>query len=507
MELRGQLDLLRRWLWLIVLGAVIAGSMSYAVTRTLPKVYMASTTVMIGQEIYKKNPDPGSNVIINQLANSYAELARRKPILEATIEALKIPHTPASLADQVMVRVVTGTQLMEIRAKDTNSVRAAQIANEVARQLILQSPTAEQKQNEAKRQFVQVQLEDLQSKIEGGKATLIELDNSLSTTTSAAELADIRNRMNILQLQMDNWQKNYATLLSSVDPGATNYLTIIEPATVPAYPVSPNTYLNVLLAVVVGVALAGGTVLLLDYFDDTIRTSDDIARRAKSRTLATVPNLRRGNKDYGAGLVTVENPASEAANAFRFLRSQLHLAKVVNPHLTLLVTSPKRGEGRSMTVANLAVSMARFGQKVVAVDADLRHPSLHEFFNVHNDKGLGDYLIGMVSNAAEITKPTTEEGLWVIPGGFAGGSSLDLLGSARMKDLVESLLQRADVVLLDSSPMEENPDTLLMASGVRGVLLVCEAERSQSSSLLGAVESLEKVEANILGVVLNGAKK
>src|SRR3990172_4458876 len=112
MELRGQLDVLRRWLWLIFLGAVIAGSISYAVTRSMPKVYMASTTVMIGQEIYKKNPDPGSNVIIGQLAYSYAELARRKPILDATIDALKLPYTPGSLAGQVMVRVVTGTQLM-----------------------------------------------------------------------------------------------------------------------------------------------------------------------------------------------------------------------------------------------------------------------------------------------------------------------------------------------------------------------------------------------------------
>jgi len=204
-------------------------------------------------------------------------------------------------------------------------------------------------------------------------------------------------------------------------------------------------------------------------------------------------------------LITLTDPRSPAAEAYRTLRTNLTFAALDKPIETLVVTSAAPDEGKSTVLANLAVTMAQGERRVILLDADLRRPGLHEIFGSANERGLTTMI---VEETALDDPPLIDVGvgnLWLVPSGPLPPNPADILGSRRMEEAIAALKARADVVLIDAPPVVAVTDAVVLGTKVDGVLLVVCAGRTRREHAQRARELLERVHVRIVGAVLNNA--
>lgn len=493
-----------RWLWLIVLATVIAAASSYYASLSMAPIFQSSATLMVGQTaLQNPNITPQDIYLSEQLAQSYSQVATREPVLQAAVDGLGLDTSWAELRGRVNASLIQGTQLLQISVLDTSPERAAATADEIAHQLVQQSPTApEEAQRKKHRAFVDQQIADLQAKIEAAQAQVADLEKQMGEAFSARQIQDLQGQINVLQNQINTWQANYAQLLNFTEGGSANYLTIIETAEVPYAPVSPNTRMNVLLAAAVGCLLAVGAAFLLEYLDDTIKSPDDFASAAQLTPLGGITRMR--GEGYDNKLVTARHPRSSISEAYRTLRTNIQYSTLDRPAKTLLVTSPGSLEGKSVTSANLAVAMAQAGLRTVLIDSDLRRPALHRVFRLPNRRGLTTALLQDGEPTADGHLQATEtENLRVLTSGPIPPNPSELLGSARMLALVERLARDNDMVIFDSPPVLAVTDATVLAARVDAVMLVTDAGRTRRDMAVRAKETLLKVGANVLGGVVN----
>jgi succinoglycan biosynthesis transport protein ExoP len=283
-------------------------------------------------------------------------------------------------------------------------------------------------------------------------------------------------------------------------------LVVVEPAAEPLEPVSPRKLSNTLVAAMVGFLLVSGIVFLIEYLDDTIKTPEDVNRALGLNTLGTIGRLAKREDE----LVVAAQPFSPLAEAFRVLRTNVRFSSMDRPLQTLLVTSPNLAEGKSNTTANLAVAMAQAGLSVLAVDADLRRPRLHQLFDLDlHEEGAGESSLGGLTGSLlegctdGRLQPTQVENLRVLPSGELPPNPAEMVSSQHMQKLLHELTQQVDVVLIDSPPVLPVADATALAQAVDGVLLVLEAGKTRRQAARHAMESLRQVGANLVGVVLN----
>ena len=203
-------------------------------------------------------------------------------------------------------------------------------------------------------------------------------------------------------------------------------------------------------------------------------------------------------------LVTLADPRSPASEAYRTLRTNLQFSSLDKPVRTILVTGVDAGEGKSTTLANLAVVLAQGGKRVVAVDCDLRRPTLHKAFGLSAEPGLTSAILEPSGTLPR--QQTSVEGLSLLASGPLPPNPSELLGSRRFEEILAALAKEADIVLLDAPPIVSVSDAAVLASKVDGVLLVVSAGKTKRELARRAKSLLEKVNAHILGVVLNNAR-
>ncbi len=207
-------------------------------------------------------------------------------------------------------------------------------------------------------------------------------------------------------------------------------------------------------------------------------------------------------------LITLTEPRSVAAEAYRTLRTNLtFFAALDRPIETLVVTSAGPDEGKSQVLANLAVTMAQGERRTILVDADLRRPSLHEVFGVSNERGLTTMILDEQAVDAPPLLDVGVENLWLMPSGPLPPNPADILGSAKMEHVIEALKERADIILFDAPPVVAVTDAAVLGTKVDGVLLVVSAGRTRRDHAERAKELLERVHVRILGAVLNEARR
>jgi polysaccharide biosynthesis transport protein len=486
-------------MWLIALGVAVALGSTYLAVRDQPPIYQAKATLVVGQVLEQQQPSANDIWTAQDLAQTYASIATGRKIQEGAMQALGLSWLPGYTASPV-----PNTQLLEIRVVDTDPQRAAAVANEVANQLILQSP-GNRGPLEAQRQaFVEQQLNDLEASIEATKAEIARLQKDLGGMFSAREIADTQNQIAALQQKLSNDQANYGQLLAFLGEGSVNRLSLIEPAVAPGAPSGPGKMRTLLMAAAVGLVLAVGTAFLLEYLDDTIKTPEDVE---KSMHLTTLAGISRIPEDKpGEPLITVKHPKSPISEAYRVLRTNLQFSSLDRPLRTLLVTSPNPTEGKSTTVANLGVVMAQAGRRVILVDSDLRRPVLHRIFGVENTGGLTDALLSPEPILDGHLLSTGVENLRLLNTGALPPNPSELLGSQRMAQLVERLKEEADVILFDSPPSLAVTDASVLATQTDGVLIVADAGRTRRSLARESAERLRQVGARVVGVALNRLK-
>lgn len=203
-------------------------------------------------------------------------------------------------------------------------------------------------------------------------------------------------------------------------------------------------------------------------------------------------------------LVTLTDPRSPAAEAYRTLRTNLSFSSLDRPIRTLVVTSPGAGEGKSTAAANLAVTLAQSGRRVILVDCDLRRPSLHDLFDVPMSPGLTSMSL------EEMTAPlqaTGVDNLWLLSSGPKPPNPADLLGTNRMDAVLAALAERADIVLLDAPPVTAASDAAILGAKTDGVLLIIEAGKTRRDQSERARELLEQAKVRIVGVALTNAPR
>ena len=321
------------------------------------------------------------------------------------------------------------------------------------------------------------------------RETLAEQDRSVRYNTLARE-ADTNRSI------YDGLLERYRELNASAGVAASN-ISIIDPADPPLGPSSPNVMRNLLLALILGTAIAGVAVFLRDQLDDRIRVPEDIDAKFGIPLLGVVPRVP-GNEEVGTAM---EDPKSSVAEAYNSLRgSLLHATREGLPKI-LLITSSQPTEGKSTTSWATAASLARMGRRVVLVDADMRRPSIHRRAGIANERGLSDLL---TSDAApgDFVSATSTEGLVVLPSGKQPPSPTELLTGPRMALLLERLGEEYDAVVVDSPPVLGLADAPALAAISDGVAFVVESNRGGRGALKSALRRLRAVNANVLGAVL-----
>jgi capsular exopolysaccharide synthesis family protein len=504
MELRQYFRVVWKWWWLILVAVFIASASSYYASKKAVPQYRSKTTLMVGR--VTQNPDPNSAELYlgQQLASTYMQMVTREPVLRATVESFGWNIDWEQIAPKITAYVVPNTQLIEIYATDSDPNMAKSLADAVAQQLIKLSPTGSNQVDQEQLVFIQTQLADLQEKINSAKTDITGLNAQLDAANSARQIQDVQEQINILETKVTNWQATYAELLKTIEGGDVNTLNIVEEASVPGKPFSPNTRMNVLLAAAIGLVLAVGGIFLIEYLDDTIQSREDTQRLVNLPTLAKIGRIK-GNKN-ASKLIAFDNPLSPEADSFRMLRMNIQSISGWQSTRTILFTSAEPSVGKSVTVSNLGIVMAQFGNKVVLVEADLRKPAIHRLFGISNNYGLKDLIIKSDLKVSDCLRETKIENLKILTCGSEQISSVEVLGSERMKNIIKDLSSLADVVLFDGPPALIFSDTFLLGKLVSGVIIVSRAGRTRTELLIRTVNDLRLAGVNLLGVVIQQRK-
>jgi succinoglycan biosynthesis transport protein ExoP len=286
----------------------------------------------------------------------------------------------------------------------------------------------------------------------------------------------------------------------------TTNIRIIEPAETPRAPVKPNKVKNYQLALLFGLLTGVGLALLFENFDNTFKTPEDLKNHLGLPFLGMVPDVTASSGD---GPVRFPSPNllsrkqyAAVADAYRVLRTNLIFTSAETTGRAVAVTSAGPGEGKTTTIANLATALAHNGAKVLAVDADLRKPTLHQQFGLIKTPGLSDMIVGNAA-ASQAIRSTRINGLQVLPCGYIPPNPAELLGSAMMRQIMEAVRSRFDWVLVDTPPILAMADAAVVCPTVEGVVLVVAGETSTKPQVERAVDQVLSVGSKVLGVVLN----
>jgi capsular exopolysaccharide synthesis family protein len=257
-----------------------------------------------------------------------------------------------------------------------------------------------------------------------------------------------------------------------------------------------------MLGGIVGVMIAGGIVFIIEYLDDTIKTPEDVKRNINQPIIGHIPEIPRSVKNGKGPVYVYANPRSPVAEAFRSLRTNIEFASETKPVKSILITSPGPGEGKSTISSNLAMILTQGGNRVVLLDADLRKPTIHRNYELHNRLGLTEYLNGE-NELHQVTKTFEQpKRLQVILSGKIPSNPAEMLNSDKMNQLLERISETADYIIIDSPPLIVT-DALVLSTQVDGVILVVKPENTREMALVGAIEQLDQANARLLGVTLN----
>ncbi len=503
MELKEYIAIARRWMWLFALSTAVAATGAWVGTRFMNETFLSQSTVMVGQAVADPNPSGMTIYIAQQLAGNYAQMATRGDVLQGVAERLELDESRwQQLRGTLRVQVVPGQQLIEIRAIHTSPEWAQAIAQAAALELVAQSPGGEKSELAADREFVQGRLNKIKERITQAEQETEAINLQIEQETSARGIAELSSRKQALESQTRSWDGQLAQLRISLSGSSVNSIEVIENAG-PAVRVGPNVRMNILLAAAIGLGLAIAAVLLLEYLDDTVKTSEDLDRKLSIPSLGTIalmPDLTH----RAEGLITATSPRSPTAEAYRVVRTNLRFGLIDSERKAVVVTSANPGEGKSTTAANLAVVMAQSGQRIILVDADLRRPSLHRFFGLTNDVGLTSLLLdGELDRSMVMRSIPDIPGLEVLTSGPLPPNPSETLQSDRTRDLLNRLKDDADVVIFDSPPLLVVTDAAVLATFVEGTILVFESGVTRTDAARKAVDSLAKVGVKPLGAVVN----
>lgn len=494
---------LLKWSWLLILVAALAAAVVYYYSNREPRVYQASTRLVF-------NTSSGSSDMINSsqaraLTVTYAKTMITKDLLQKVANELKYPVTAS-----VSTTADPESPIIIISVQDNDAQKAAQTANAVAR-VIKQQVESDQSSS-----YIQLEssIEDQVSRIDAELNKINERLAQLQDTNQLGGGVDDREPVDtetyVLRSQLEMslsqlTQTRYSLVYNLQQVRLTKIKSSIvvnqlDPAVPNPKPIKPQPLNAALLGGLVGLFVSGGSVFLGTYLKDEIRDPGEINQLWGLPVLGSIPR----SKLNGESLVSLSQPRSPVVEAYRLLRTNLQFSNVDSPVRTMLFTSPSEGDGKTTTASNLSVVMAHDNSKVILIDCDMRKPNVHNLFGMQNRLGLSNLFVQTQHAPKDVVHKTEVDGLYLVTGGSVPPNPTELLNSNKMKQLVESMKAEVDIVLLDCPPLLVVADALVLSPRVDGVVLVVNPHRTKRAMINDAVNQLRQVNANILGVVLNG---
>lgn len=500
----------RRWTLLIIALAIATGLAAYGASRVLPKEYVATAQLYIApgstQGMSIQDITAGTNV-----ARSFVQLVTTGVVLRPAMSAIGWSDFN-SFRDRTTASQLRDTSIVAVSFRDTDPNRAADAANAVAQAFLEQNRTL---LSEIQRTAVS----RLESQIRALETDIAGLDSQIADLRKVAPVrpgqptptpnADLQTQILLLDSARQAKQQTLAQLLKTRDDmdlaaaRAEGTVTLYDPATAPDQPVSPRVLLNTVVGTLAGGLVALFIVAAIAYSRVRIGQLEAVEPVLGVVPLGEIPSASRARASAGPLFMRDEVNSAEA-EAFRSLRASILSAKIDPTRTVVVVTSARRGEGKSFVAANLALAFAEAGAATVLVDADLRHPTQHLLFRRNRGVGVTSVLTGTLSHEV-LASFAAGPRLMVIPAGPPVANPGELLASERMASLLEELADLAGgtFVIVDVSPLLSVADALPLITKADGCLLVVDATRSDVAASRRAVAALRRVNAVVLGVVLN----
>jgi len=496
LDLRDYLNVMMARKWTIIGVAVAVTLVALVWSLIQPAVYQGEAKVLISEKSsgadlfgsmgldFSSQPERG--------LQTQVQLMQVRPLLENTIRELDLGIAPESLTTKVSVSAVGQTNIVTIVARDGDPEAAAAIANSLADEFVAWS-------RDYKRESLQAAADEVESRLGVAREEILELGREISSQGKSdeltAELAIATGNYTTLAAKLEELRIN-----AQLEVGSGR---VVSPAVVTETPVEPTPVRNTALGLVVGLVLGLGMAFLYEYLDNTIKSSDEAEKLLGVPVLGLIPS-EKYEKEERRRTSILTHPGGPAAESYRVLRNNLDFINFQHDLKTLLVTSAAPSEGKSTVAANLAAGLAQAGKKVVLVASDFRKPTTQQFFGVRNLIGLSDVLTGAHSLKSALQRPREDMELLVLTSGKLPPNPSELLGSERMRDVLEELKVWADWIIIDTPPLLAVADGAALARYTDGVLLVTKGASSTREAVKKAGEMIASAGGRLVGSAVWG---
>jgi polysaccharide biosynthesis transport protein len=487
LNLRDFLRVLRRRKATIALTTLIVFGAALAYSLVQTPMYEATAEVIVQPRTSQQILTPSANqsgTDAKRAIDTELTVLQSRTVADAVRKKLgRVPAMSANTAGE--------TDVIAVNTRSTNAKQAAGDANAYARSYL----DVRRKQS----------VDDLLSAGKDVQAKINDLQRQLDTlAVTPAATPNLDAQRNSLEQQQAYYRQQLDQLQVSAQISQSGGGQVVSQAVTPGSPVEPKLRRNAALALVLGLLLGVGLAFVREYLDDSIRTKEDVERTTGGLpVVGLIPAVSAWRNHKSAYMVSVAKPTSPAAEAYRTLRTSVQFLGLDRPIRSLLVTSPTKAEGKTTTLANLAVSLAQAGQKVILLDCDLRRPRVHEFFGLSNESGFTSALLGTDTLAEAIQPVKGYPSLALLASGPPPPDPSELLSSNRTRKLLDALRSRCDLLLIDSPPVLPVTDALVLSAMADAAILVVSADRTTKRALHRAVELLAQIDAPLKGTVFN----
>jgi succinoglycan biosynthesis transport protein ExoP len=505
--------LVRRW-WLVLVLCLAGVCGAYYQATNATARYQSTVSLQLNPAArssflpYQADASTSSSSPVVAQAASYREVLRSRAFGQVIVDQLNLSVAPETVGGAINTQLVLNTNILRLSVTWDNALDAQQLAQRVAEVFIAENQRRQQSQP-----GTQAQLAEMEQSARDIQARLGPLQQQRDRLDDAVARGDLSRLQELVGLdaRFTGLESSYANLLVEISRvrGSFDTAVILDNAS-PGQPLDALPLAQALTFGFIGsLAVAIGVVLALERAADVVRTPREIAGIAALPLLARLGHASGSRRRRDGGLVMLETPSTRVAEAIRSLRAALQLTNLSRSARTLLITSAGRGEGKTFVAANSAIALAQARHEVLLVDANLRDPALHAWFDVENTSGLADVLARVRSNSSLEPKDvrgvvaTTVANLSLLPAGTLRADPGELFEAEALRRVFEILARRWDVIVIDSAHVGRYADALLLAHSVSGCVMVVRSGSTRRASLSGALAALEGIVAPVLGVVLN----
>lgn len=498
LELRDYLRILQRRKLVIIIVTAVCTAAALVLSFLQTPLYAATAKILIQKQSLSTGFEQSSGRITPDLAGEIEQqFFNGQAVRDLARDRLGFPATASA-------SVIGRGAVLQVRAVSADAQRAAEIANAYAQAYIDARREGMLREYLATAEAIQGKVADLDAKIEELDAQLARLPSSSDRDGQSAEAASLRVQRDSLITQKAALEKSLDEVEVGADLARGGGPEIVTPATPPERPFRPNPPRDALGGLFLGVLLGVAAALLLEYLDDSIKGEADVAAATGgAAVLAVIPRVPDWRNRSDAMLVSLEYPSSPTAEAYRTLRTSVQFAGLDRPLRTLQVTSPRSQDGKSTTATNLAVALARAGQRVILIDCDLRRPRVHDFFGLSNAVGFTSVLVGDVPLVNATQAVPGLDRLRVLASGPTPADPSELLSTRRAVELINSIKEACDIVVIDTPPVLPVSDALVLSDVIDAVIVVVAAGSTTKKEAQRAFELLRQVDAPVIGVVMN----